>query len=259
MTTKIRDRKTFFLDLDQTIWNWDKLLPGAEDLINTLREKNKKVKFHTDNNNLSREGYAEKLSSMNIPSDENDIITSGYVAAQKLADENIKEAYVIGEQGIIEEIQKKDIEISEDAEIVVADIDRQFNYEKMEKAMKILRKEGKLVTTGTEKTFKTGNTVKPGQKAVNNALKTFTNQVEMVGKPSQKFKDTFRNYFTYIPQDSIMIGDRPADIKTGKKLGIRTGVVMTGNTTKKDIAKLEKNEKPDFALTNLNRLKKKII
>jgi len=255
----IKERDTFFLDLDKTIWNWDETIIGAEDLIDTLIEKDKKIYFHTDNNLLSREGYAQKLSSMNIPAEEDDIITSGYVAAKKLADENVKKVYAIGEQGLIDDLENEDIDISKDAEVVVVGLDRQFNYEKLRKAMKILKDGGRMIICSTEKTFRKTSGERPHQEPINRALKTFTENVELVGKPSEEFRDEFRNYFTYIPTDSVFIGDRLADIETGNQLGMKTGVVMSGDATREKLAKLDEDEEPDFGLSNLNRLKRNII
>jgi len=260
MKPKIRDKNTYFFDLDKTIWNWDSTIIGAEDLLDTLREKDKNIRFHTDNNVLSREGYAQKLSSMNIPAEEEDIITSGFVAAQKLADENVKKVYAIGEKGLIDELEKEDINISQNADTVVVGIDRQFNYEKLRKAMKILKKGGRLVICSTEKTFRKTNGEQPHQEPINNALKTYAEKVELVGKPSEKFRNEFRNYFTYIPTGSVMIGDRMADIETGNKLGMKTGVVMSGDLTRGELAQAEnEDQQPDFGLSNLNRLKRNIL
>ena len=255
----IKDRDTFFLDLDKTIWNWDSTIIGAEDLIHTLREKDKDIKFHTDNNILSRKGYAQKLSSMNIPAEKEDIITSGYVAAQELADRNVKKVYAIGEKGLLDELEEEEIEISQNAEIVLVGLDRQFSYEKLRKAMEILEDGGELMICSTEKVFRKSSGEQPHQEPVNRALKTYTDKVELVGKPSEAFRDELRNYFTYIPTGSVFIGDRLADIEAGNKLGMKTGVVMSGDATREELAGLEDDREPDFGLSNLNRLKRKII
>ncbi|QGA80289.1 HAD-IIA family hydrolase [Candidatus Nanohalobium constans] len=259
MKPEIKKKDTYFFDLDKTIWNWDKTIIGAEDLIDTLREKDKKIRFHTDNNILSRKGYAQKLSSMNIPVEKDDIITSGYVAAQVLADENVKQVYAIGEKGLIDELEEEDIEISQNADIVVAGLDRQFNYEKLRKAMKILQEDGELYICSTEKVFRKTNSKQPHQEPFNKALRTYADNVRLVGKPSEEFRDEFRNYFTYVPTGSLFIGDRLADIKTGNELGMKTGAVMSGDITRQKIAKAEEKKQPDFGLSNLNRLKRKLI
>jgi HAD superfamily hydrolase (TIGR01450 family) len=260
MDLELSDINTFFFDLDKTIWNWDKNIIGSEDLMDTIREKNKEYYFHTDNTLLSREEYARKLSAMGIPAEKEQVITSGYVAAEKLADENIQKVYAIGEKGLIDELDEKDIEISKDAETVVAGFDRQFNYEKLRKAMKILQDDGTLYLCSTEITFRKTSGERPHQGPFNEALKQFADNVELVGKPSEEFRKRFKDYFTYMPTGSLFIGDRLADIEAGNRLGMKTGAVMSGDLNRETLAKVEdERQEPDFGLSNLNRLKMNIL
>ncbi len=251
----------FFFDLDKTIWNWDSTIIGAEDLIDTIREKGKNYYFHTDNTLLSREEYAKKLSSMGIPADKNEVITSGYVAAEKIAENGYKKVYAIGEKGLIDELEEQDLKVSENSDAVVIGLDRQFNYEKLRKAMKILNEGGKLYICSSEKTFRKTSGERPHQQPFNRALREFANdsQVELVGKPSKAFQKKFRSYFSYFVSGSVFIGDREADIRTGKDLGMKTGAVMSGDLTREDIASMDEDDKPDFGLSNLNRLKRELI
>jgi ribonucleotide monophosphatase NagD (HAD superfamily) len=196
---------------------------------------------------------------MGIPAEEDQVITSGYVAAERLAENNIKKAYVIGEKGLIDELDKRDIEVSQDSEVVVAGFDRQFNYEKLRKAMNILQDGGKLYLCSTETTFRKSSGVQPHQGPFNKSLREFAEEVEMIGKPSKAFRKIFKDYFTYVPTSSMFIGDRLADIETGNRLGMRTGAVMSGDLTREDLAKADGKQEPDVGLSNLNRLKRNLI
>lgn len=259
MAVELSDLNSFFFDLDKTIWNWDSTIIGAEDLMDTIREKNGKHRFHTDNTLLSRKRYAEKLNSMNIPADKSDILTSGYVAARKAASDGHNKVYAIGESGLMEELEENGLKVSQDADAVVAGFDRQFNYEKLRKAMSILEEGGKLYICSTEKTFRKTNGEQPHQEPFNRALKTYAEDVELVGKPSKAFRDEFKDYFTYIPTDAVLIGDRAEDIETGNKLGMRAGAVMSGELDRKKIARADSDREPHFGLSNLNRLKRRIL
>jgi len=152
---EIDQLKYFFFDLDKTVWNWDDTIIGSEDLIDSLRKTGKQVYFHTDNTLLSREGYAKKLTSMGIPAEKEDVITSSYVAARYLAERDINNVYVIGETGLTDELEEQEINIAEDSEVVVAGFDRQFNYNKLKRAANILQNGGELILCSTEKTFRT--------------------------------------------------------------------------------------------------------
>jgi len=254
---ELNDYRNFFFDLDRTLWNWDTTLIGAEDLIDTLNDAGKNVYFHTDNTLLSRKAYAEKLSFMGIRTNKENILTSGYVAAEILSKNNTKKVYTIGEQGLVEEITSRDIEITEEASKAVIGLDRNFNYSKLEKAKQIVE-DGHVYTCSTEKTFTREKKQLPGPSSINSAVKEY-GKVENIGKPSEKYRKVFKDYFDYFPGKSLFIGDRTADIETGNKLGMSTAAVLSGEIDEKKLKKAEDEQVPDYVLTGLHKLRRRII
>lgn len=248
----------FFFDLDKTLWNWDSTIIGAEDLIDSLREADKKVYFTTDNTLLSREEYARKLTDMGIRAEKEDILTSSYVAGEYLAQNDTTKAYVIGESGIIEELDEKEIEVSENTDTVVAGFDRNFNYRKLRKAHQIMKKGGETLLCSTEKLFRTSNGTQPHQGSLNQAFRDL-GRTKIVGKPGEFYQEVFRDYFDFYPDTSMMIGDRLADMKLGNQLGMTTVSVMSGDITREKLKEAEDIEKPDYGLSNLTRLKRRIL
>ena len=256
---EIDQLKYFFFDLDKTVWNWDDTIIGSEDLVDSLRSAGKQVFFHTDNTLLSREGYAKKLTSMGIPAEESDVITSSYVAAKYLAEKDVNKVYVIGEIGLTDELDKQDVDIAEDSEVVVAGFDRQFNYNKLKRAARILQEGGELILCSTEKTFRKTKSTAPHQGPTNLALREFADKVTVVGKPSEQFRDKFRNYFSFMPTSSVFIGDRMGDIETGNRLGMTTAAVMSGEIDREILAEADDIETPNFGLSSLTRLRKRVL
>lgn len=250
--------RTFFLDIEKTLTRWDDTVIGAQDLVMSLRESGKKVKFHTDNTLLTRKKYAEKLRSLDIKASEQDIITSGYVTAQMLAEKNVNKAYVIGEEGLINELEKEDIEFSEDAENVVVGLDRQFNYNKLKRAQKILENGGEMYFCSSEKTFRTSKGDRPHQKAANKALEVF-GEGELTGKPSGHFRKAFKDYFSYFPDNALFVGDRLADIETGNRLGMTTAAVLTGEISEEKLKRADEIQRPDYALSSLGKLRRRVL
>lgn len=255
---ELHENETFFLDLERTLWNWKEFRPGASDLLESLRSTGRDVYFHTDNSLLAREGYADKLTEMGFRTDEEQVITSGYVAGEELSRRGATEAYVAGESGLVSEIQEKGIDITEDADYAVLGFDRSFSYDKLEKIKEIIRNGGKLMICSSEKFFQNGEEVKLHQKPFNSAAKEFT-EPELVGKPSENFRRVFKNYFSYFPGKSAFIGDRTADIVAGNSLGMTTAAVMQGALDEEELRQSEDKEIPDYALTSLHKLRRRII
>ena len=254
---EFEELRYFFFDLDRTLWNWDETITGAEDLIHTLEDRDRKVFFHTDNSVLSRRQYAEKLSGMGIPAEEENVLTSGYVAAEHLSSEGITETYVIGESGLVNELDRRGIEVKKDAETAVVGLDRQLSYEKIRKAKSIAESGGKIFLLSTEETFRRGERNLPHQGATNCVFQNFK-ETELLGKPSQIYRDSFRDYFSYFADKSIMIGDRIADIETGNRLGMKTASVMSGELDRETLASAEGLQEPDIGVSHLSRIREKI-
>jgi HAD superfamily hydrolase (TIGR01450 family) len=255
---EIDEYKYFFFDLDKTLWNWDEDIIGAVDLIDSLREADKKVYFHTDNTLLSREAYARKLTEMNIPAEKEDILTAGYVAGEYLNQQSETSTYVIGESGLIEELDEKDIDVKEKSDTLVVGFDRQFNYRKAENAMNILQNGGEAVICSREKTFRTTKKTMPHQGVFNSAFSDMGG-TKLIGKPSEFYQKVFQDYFSYFPDSSMFIGDRLEDIETGNNLGMTTIAVMSGDIDRDTLKKAEEVQKPDYGLSSLARLKNRIL
>ncbi|KAG7034022.1 Phosphoglycolate phosphatase 2, partial [Cucurbita argyrosperma subsp. argyrosperma] len=100
--------EAFLFDCDGVIWKGDKLVDGVVDTLEMLRSKGKKLVFVTNNSSKSRRQYAKKFYSLGISVSEDEIFSSSFAAAMFLKVNNFspeKKVYVIGEAGIMEELQ----------------------------------------------------------------------------------------------------------------------------------------------------------
>lgn len=256
---ELDDKKYFFFDLDKTLWNWDENVIAAEELVNGLVKDGKKVFYVTDNTLLSTQDLVRKLNKQNFPASKDSVLTSGSVISNYFDQNDVREAYVIGESGLIEEFDKRDIRVSRNAERVVLGFDRKFNYDKIKRAMNILQDGGKLYVTSTESTFRTKSETVPHQKPMNNALSEFADPVNF-GKPSEHFRDAIREKFSYLPGMSVFVGDRFADFETGNRLGMTTAAVLSGDVSRDQLQNVREDfRKPDFGMSSLNKLKKKVL
>ena len=245
----------FFFDIEDTLIKWNDTVLGAEDLIHTLEDKNKKIFFHTNNSLLTRKQLADKLSEMEINASKNQILTSTYVAARYLKKNEVKSVYSIGEEGVLRELQEQDISIRKESENIVVGLDRQFNYSKLSKIA--AKDDPKIYVCGDEKYLNLEDEGIPGTRPINRAIEVY-GETELVGKPSQHFIDVFRDYFSFMPDNSLFVGDRLSDIEVGNKLGMNTALLMSGTTSKAELSEAESPQKPNVGISNLTRLTRKL-
>ncbi|KAK1423681.1 hypothetical protein QVD17_18988 [Tagetes erecta] len=98
----------FLFDCDGVIWKGDTLIDGVPQTLEMLRSKGKKLVFVTNNSSKSRKQYAHKFQSLGIPVTEEEMFSSSFAATMYLKVNEFppeKKVYVIGGEGIIEELK----------------------------------------------------------------------------------------------------------------------------------------------------------
>jgi phosphoglycolate phosphatase len=257
----IRSKDTFLFDCDGVLWRGDTAVDGAADTIQYLRDNGKRVFFITNSSLKSRSGYKEKFDRLSIPADMNEIICSSYAAALHLKMQGFsnssKKAYVIGEQGICEELSLAGIQyiggpseadkvitlspgllIATDPHVkaVVVGCDRYFNYYKLQYAQLCLNNdpECEFVATNSDHTkHLTPSQEWVGAGAMVGAVIGCTNrQPNLVGKPSSFIINYIASKHNLDLTKVCMIGDRlDTDVLFGRRNGLTTMLVLSGVTT----------------------------
>jgi HAD superfamily hydrolase (TIGR01450 family) len=241
---------TFILDLDGTVWNWESLYPGVKETIEKLKEEGKQVLFVSNNSMLCRRKMVEKLRSFGIKLEDNDLITSSFVAANYL---KIKEAsaFAIGE-GVKEELMEAGVEINENKpDYLVVGQDLNFNAEKLMKAYEIVKNGAKILATARGKVYFEGEKLRPATGVWVNTIEFITDKkAKLIGKPSNEMLETIQLFVCSPRKQTVLIGDEcDSDIMAGKILGYYTVLVRTG------IDKEAKKVKPDLIIDSLAEIK----
>ncbi|CAL5321907.1 unnamed protein product [Camellia sinensis] len=148
--------ETFIFDCDGVIWKGDKLIDGVPETLDMLRTKGKRLVFVTNNSTKSRKQYGKKFETLGLNVCEEEIFASSFAAAAYLKSIDFpkdKKVYVIGEDGILKELELagfqylggpedggKKIELKpgflmehdHNVGAVVVGFDRYFNYYKVQ-------------------------------------------------------------------------------------------------------------------------------
>jgi len=138
------------------IWRGDSVIPGVPATLTALREAGKRLVFVTNNSTKSRAGYLKKFTDLGLRATAEEIYSSSYAAAAYLQSIDFpadKKVYVVGEQGILDELDLAGIRhcggpadagkgidlapgyaLPHDADVgaVVVGFDRHINYYKMQ-------------------------------------------------------------------------------------------------------------------------------
>lgn len=249
----------YIFDLDGTIYLGDILLPHASELLAHLRAARRKVAFLSNNPTRTREQYVAKLRGFGLQADLDEVVNSSYVMVQwLLANAPGATLFVVGEAPLIGELEAAGFRLSEQAgtiDIVVASFDRTFTYHKLQVAFDAIRAGARLVATNPDRFCPVPGGGEPDAAAMIAAIEACTNtRCEVnVGKPSPIMARTVGALLQLPPERCLMVGDRlMTDIAMGAEAGMATALVLTGDSTRADLAAAP--HQPTYVIESLAEL-----
>jgi len=254
----------------------DSVIEGIPQVLEKLRAAGKKMFFVTNNSTKSRAGYKKKFDSLglNVPAEE--IFSSSFAAAAYLEQTKFKETgkkvYVIGEVGIVEELNLIGVpniggpddngkvpdmgpggklEHDHDVGAVIVGFDRNINYFKIQTAQLCINENQgcEFIATNLDAvTHLTDAQEWAGNGSMVGAIKGCTGrEPTVVGKPSPLMIDYLCDKLGLEKGRICMVGDRlDTDILFGTDNGLRSILVLSGVTTEEKLLSEENKITPDF-------------
>jgi HAD superfamily hydrolase (TIGR01450 family) len=253
----------FIFDLDGTIYLDDKIIVGADTLINKIKKLGKKVVFISNKTTGTTTDYHKFLSENNFNIKQSEIVNSTVIIKKYLSEHYYsKYFYAIGEKVFIKEIKDAGLKFCQDPnmiDIIIVTLDRTLNYSKLEIAAKALDLGAKFYAANIDNTcpveggeiLDAGSTISALEKRTNRKLEMH------FGKPSKFMLNEALRILDVNPNKCLIVGDRnETDIAMGNKFNIDTALVSTGvfNNYQKN-----GKYKPTYKLNSVTDLLKKTI
>ncbi|XXG89238.1 hypothetical protein AAC387_Pa12g1289 [Persea americana] len=277
----INSVETFIFDCDGVIWKGDSLIDGVPQTLDMLRSKGKRLVFVTNNSTKSRKQYGKKFETLGLSVNEEEIFASSFAAAAYLKSIDFpkdKKVYVIGEDGILKELELagfqylggpedggKKIELKpgflmehdESVGAVVVGFDRYFNYFKVQYGTLCIRENPGCLFIATNRdavTHLTDAQEWAGGGSMVGALCGSTQREPIVvGKPSTFMMDYLSNKFGILKSQICMVGDRlDTDILFGQNGGCKTLLVLSGVTSLSTLQSPSNSIQPDFYTSKIS-------
>ncbi|MCI0503612.1 HAD-IIA family hydrolase [Candidatus Micrarchaeota archaeon] len=260
MAKKALAIKAAVFDLDGTLFLGRTPIPGAIETLRALRDAGTKTLFLTNAGTRTRKGVAEKLVGLGFAAQEREIYCGSYILAMHIRDKHPgKTVFPVGEPGLSEELEKNGIKVDAHgagADIVAVCLDRTLTYEKLGKAHVLLRKGALFLATNKDHIFPTEKGTMPGAGAIVAALEFSSERTPyVVGKPNPMAFELMMAEHGLKGSETLMVGDRlDTDIAFARNCGMKSALVLTGNSKRADIGDL----KPDYVLDSVAQLTEKL-
>ena len=238
-TLDLNSKKGFISDMDGVIYHGNKILEGVHDFIEWLKNNDKHFLFFTNSSERSPLELSQKLKRLGLDVDPSHFYTSALATADFLASQKPGcSAYVIGEPGLINALYDKGISMNDvNPDYVVIGETRNYNYDNIIRAVKMVNNGAKLIGTNPDMTGPSEQGIVPATKALVAPIELSTGCVPYyVGKPNPLMMKSGLKLLGVAPEDAVIVGDRmDTDIVAGIESEIDTVLVLSGVTSLEDL------------------------
>ena len=114
--------KAFLFDLDGVFYVDDNLIPGANDALQWLQERNIPYRFITNNTTLPRNKLVEKLNKIGMQVNEDDLISANYAGVLLLKKLKVNSCKLVLREIAQADYQSFNTNTSKPEAIVIGDI-----------------------------------------------------------------------------------------------------------------------------------------
>ncbi len=225
--------RALILDMDGVLWRGEQLLGDLPAIFAEITKKGLKVLMASNNSTKSPAAYSNKIRSLGVPLEFWQLINSAEATADYLSQKFPQRGpvYVIGESGLMETLEAKGFEISEDKAIaVIAGLDRKIDYRKIDIAANLITQGALFIGSNPDRTIPTPTGFSPGAGTMLAAIEAASYvKPTIIGKPQPAIFELAMKRLGTKPEETLMVGDRlETDITGGQNIGCRTALVLSG-------------------------------
>lgn len=253
------EKKLYIFDMDGTIYLGNQVFPFAIRFIKNLRKNGKRVLFFTNNASHDPAFYLQKLNRLGFEATAEEIMTSGDVTAEfLLRHRKGKRVYLVGTEELVQNFAAKGIPLltgKEDAaDIVITSFDTTLTYEKLDNACRFVRNGAEYLSTHPDFNCPTETGFIPDSGAIAAFVTASTGVTPTYfGKPYRETLDMICEATEVSKEDMCIFGDRLyTDIALGRRHGVTSVLVLSGETQPADVENAAPADRPDFVFPDLD-------
>jgi NagD protein len=224
------------MDMDGVLVHEEDAIPGADQWIARLREREIPFLVLTNNSIYTRRDLAARLRTSGLDVPEKSIWTSALATAKFLEDQRPGgSAFVIGEAGLTTALHSSGYTLTERSpDYVVLGETRTYSFERITLAIRLIDSGARFIATNPDATGPTLEGPLPATGSVAALISRATGvDPYFVGKPNPLMMRSALNAIDAHSETTAMIGDRmDTDIVSGLEAGMHTILVLSGLTTR---------------------------
>src|SRR4030095_6004255 len=125
--------RCFLLDMDGTFYLGERLLEGALEFIEVLRQQGREFLFLTNNSSKDSQQYAEKITRLGLPISREKVLTSGEATAMHIQNQKLgARVYLVGTPALENEFSERGFTLTDEMpDFIVLGFDTTLTYAKL--------------------------------------------------------------------------------------------------------------------------------
>ena len=262
------------VDLDGVLYRGAAPVPGVAALLATRAAHGDDVVYVTNNSMWYRADHVDRIAGMGAPVTADRIVSSPRATALYLVDHEpgIRHVLTVGASGLDRELADAGFRVTRagDAgerirgggiegtdggdgweaagrpEAVVVGLDPTIDYLRLAVATDCVRAGARFVATNRDPVYPTERAVRPGAGSIVAALEAASGVTPVsIGKPEPYLLEEAARAVGRDPAEAVMIGDGlVTDIAAARAVGARSVLMLTGVTTRDDVAAASEDARP---------------
>ena len=256
------------VDLDGVVYRGAEPVPGVAAVLAARAAAGDDVVYVTNNSMWYRADYVTRLEGMGAPVSPDRIVSSARATALYLGelDPPARRVLVAGGAGLVHELCDVGIEVvyagdaaerwsanGRDAaaavgpvDSVVVGLDLDFSYARLACAADAVRRGARFIATNRDPVYPLEKGLMPGAGSIVAAIETASGRVPVsLGKPGPLLLQVAAHVVGADVTQAVMIGDGLAtDIAAANAVGARSVLMLTGITTRAQVAAMAESAAP---------------
>ena len=248
--------KAILFDIDGVIYEGERPVPGASEVIDWVRDQDIPHLFVTNTSSRPRSAVADKLARMGMRIPAEAILTPPVAAAERLRRERPGPAALFVRQSTREDFEGVEL-LDDEAEsgagaVVVGDLGERWDYRALNRAFRLLMDDSgpRLIALGMTRYWKADDGLRLDTAPFVVALEHAASVKALVlGKPAVGFFRAALEKLGAEPGETLMVGDDVrGDIGGARRAGLHAMLVRTGKFRPAD---LEGDIEPDAVVDSI--------
>ena len=225
------------LDLDGTVYQAGRSIPGACEAVERIRAAGVPLRFATNTTRVPRAGLVERLRGFGIAVAPDDIVTAPRVAAAWLAAHDVRRLALHVTEATAAEFAGFALDDEAPDAVVVGDLGADWSFERLNRAFRQVAAGARLVAIQKNRYWRTGDGLTLDAGPFVAAIEFASGRSATVaGKPSAPFFRGAAASMGLEAADLLVVGDDvDSDVRGAMAAGARGVLVRTGKFRPADL------------------------